>query len=185
MVEYQSVAVVDANPNSVIVWQVDVSSNPSGLSRMSGAWVLGVNESKTLKTLTQNRLLAATDAGLATCKRAEANGYAANIDLALTLAEVAAEVDRLQASFEQAAAESKSALVPPTWPKLPQAFAGDKPPVNRTAPTEAAVALGIARWLESVALAWESLEQQRLMRKYFRGDNDGRRRLPIVELSSR
>lgn len=182
--EYQSVAVVDANVNRVIVWQVDVSANPSGLSRMSGAWVLAVDDHNTLKTLTQARYLAATDAGLAACERAGADCYTANIDLALTLAEVAAEVDRLQEIFENAAAESKSALVPPTWPKLPLRIDRDNPPLDRNAPKEVAVALGMARWLESVALSWESLEQQRLIRKYLRGEDEKHRRLPIVEPGS-
>lgn len=173
-------AVVDANPENIIVWQVDVSPNPSGLSRMAGAWVLAAGDCETLKSLVQARYLVATASGLDACRRVSADGYTATIDLSLTLDEVAAEIKRLQGKFEEAATASKSALVPPTWPKLPQSFEATSP-TDPKAPVHVAVALGIARWLELVALAWESLEQQRLMRKYLRGEEEEQRRFPLVE----
>lgn len=53
-------------------------------------------------------------------------------------------------------------------------------PRDPQAPAEVAAALGIAPWLESVALAWESLEQQRLIRKYLRGKETNQRPFPVV-----
>ncbi|MBI5340873.1 MAG: hypothetical protein HZB45_24590 [Mycolicibacterium rufum] len=178
--EYQSVAVVDASADAIIVWQVDVSSDPSGLSRMSGAWVLAATDSTTLRSLTEARYLAATRAGLGACRRARASGYTARIDLSLTLTQVSDEVDRLQKMFEQAVAGWKSTLVPPAWPTLPRCIDADKPPVDRDAPGDVLFALEIARWLEAVALAWEVVEQQRLMRKQLRGEHESYRKLPLA-----
>ncbi|MGY4647679.1 hypothetical protein [Mycobacterium sp. URHB0021] len=178
--QYQSVAVVDADSDNAIVWHIDVSSDVAGLSRMSGAWVLGLDEHDKLELLTRSRYLAATTQGENACENARAQGHSGLIDLAQTIKVVEAEINRLQANFEEAAAKSKSALVSPRWPRLPHDFDVSRPPADADAPAQVAIALGIARWLESVALAWESLEQQRTMRKYLRGDDVEQRAFPIV-----
>lgn len=181
--EYQSVAVVDAHADNAIVWHVDVSTDVAGLSRMSGAWTVGPNEHDKLELLTRSRYLAATTQGLHACAVACARNYAGIVDLTQSLRAVATEINRLQASFEAAAAKSKYALVDPRWPRLPQDFDLSDPPKDVDGPADVAVALGIARWLESIAVAWESLEQQRLMRKYMHGKDIERRAFPLIPAS--
>lgn len=177
--KYQSVAVVDAKSGKVIVWHVDVSTNPSGLSRMSGAWVLLADDTGTLRTLTQGRSLTATKAGMEACERGQVDGYVGVVDLVHARTHIESEILRFQSLFEEAAAASKSKLIPPTWPRLPDLIDLASPPIDKNARAEVAVALGIARWLESLALVWESLEAQRLMRKYLRGDDDVERQFPV------
>jgi hypothetical protein len=177
--EYQSVAVVDANQHNAAVWQVDVGVD-AGLTRMCGAWLLQPDDFEKLKTLTEMRYLVPTPSGAEVCSSVHLVGHRGVIDLGQTLAEVDSEMVRLQEQFEAVAAKSKSKLIAPTWPRLPTQIDLANPPRDIRAPTEVAAALGIARWLESVALAWESLEQQRLIRRYLRGKEANQRPFPIV-----
>ena len=172
---YQSVAVVDAQPHKTIVWHVDVSTNPSGLSRMSGAWIVSADDTNVLTTLTRARYVTTTGAGRDMCR----GNHAGVVDVAATHAAIASEIEHFQTEFEKAAAASNSKLIAPRWPRLPNVIDLANPPADTNAPAEVAVALGIARWLESLALVWESLETQRLMRKYLRGDDDDQRPFPI------
>jgi hypothetical protein len=96
-----------------------------------------------------------------------------------TLSAVESEIRRLQKVFEQAAAKSKSKLIAATWPHLPAAIDLEHAPADANAPQNVVVTLGIARWLEAVAVAWESLERQRLARKYMRGDDLTQRAFPL------
>ena len=178
-IEYQSVAVIDANADESIVWQVDVSADTQGSSRMCGAWVLAANEYAKPKLLTQARYLVATPAGDKALDRASAHDNRGVVDLAATVTVVELEITRLQIVFERAAATSKSSLVAPTWPPLPKAIDLGQPPVDVKAPQNVAVTLGIARWLEAVALVWESLERQRLIRKYMRDKDQTQRPFPL------
>lgn len=179
-IDYQSVAVVDATADESIVWQVDVSSDAQqGSSRMCGAWVLTVDDDARLRLLTQSRYLFSTNAGRRACDRASLDGHRGLVDADATLSAVSAELSRLQGVFEKTAAVSKSTLIAPTWPHLPKPIDLSDPPLDRIAPPNCAAALGVGRWLESVAVAWESLERQRLMRKYMRGNAPGQRSFPL------
>lgn len=178
MPEYQSVAVVDAADDRVVVWQVDISAD-AGLTRMCGAWVIDASETSTLRNLTESRYLVATPAGAKACAGAGAEGHTGVIDLRLVVEAVEAEIHCLQTAFDTALAKSRSKLIAPTWPRLPNPIDLGNPPRDRNAPDDVAAALGIARWLETVALVWESLEQQRLARKYLRGKETSQRPLPI------
>jgi hypothetical protein len=177
--EYQSVAIVDVADDESIVWQVDVSSDTQGSSRMCGAWVVAADEDHKVRLLTQSRYLLSTDAGAQVCKRAGVDGHLGLVDVAATLSAVDAEGTRLQEVFERAAAASKSSLIAPTWPRLPKPLDLANPPLDRIAPSNCAAALGVARWLESVAVAWESLERQRLIRRYMRGNAPVQRTFPL------
>jgi hypothetical protein len=178
-IEYQSVAIVDANTEGTIVWQVDVSSDTQGSSRMCGAWVLAADEAGKLERLTQARYVVATRAGDRVLRRITGHGHRGVVDLASTLSAVESEIRELQTVFDRAARSSKSNLIVPTWPHLPEAIDLRHPPADASAPQGVAVTLGIARWLEAVAFAWESLERQRLARKYMRGNELTPRALPI------
>ena len=54
-----------------------------------------------------------------------------------------------------------------------EALDPDAPPLAPGARAEVEVALGLARWLEAMALAWEEIESQRLRRSYMIGSADG------------
>jgi hypothetical protein len=177
---YQSIAIVDAAATDTIVWQVDVSADPGGLSRMCGAWVFNADEGEKLKPLTEARYLVATPAGNRECSRAGARTHLGHVDLAQTVSAVESEIVCLQALFELEAAKSKSKLVVPAWPRTPKAIDLAHPPVDALAPKKVAPALGIARWLEAMALIWESIEGQRLMRKFMRNDELDQRPFPLV-----
>lgn len=179
---YQSVAVVDANAEAIIIWHVDVSPDPSGLSRMCGAWVLEGTDVHTFETLTRGRYLATTPAGGAVRDGLRPDHHRGVLDLGRVDAEIASVVDRFQELFKEAAAASKSTLIEPTWPRLPGRIDPENPPADGGAPERVAVALGIARWLESMALVWESLEVLRESRKYLRGENEGQREFPVALL---
>jgi hypothetical protein len=175
-VDYQSVAVVDAHGTNAVVWHVDMSPNDSGLSRLSGAWVLPKCDLGTLKLLVQLRYLVATAKGLKVCP----DVHAGLVDLGVTTGGIEAEVNRLQNLYdEQVAAKVKSTLVPPRWPKFPECIDLARPPRDIHAPANVAAALGIARWLESIALAWVFVEQQRLSRKFLHGGCLEQRPFPI------
>ncbi|MBB3753672.1 hypothetical protein FHT44_006194 [Mycolicibacterium sp. BK634] len=179
IVERQSVAVVDAGGDESIVWQVDVSADTQEASRMCSAWVLAAGADDKVRLLTRSRYLLPTTAGRRVCEEAGADGHLGLVDAAATLSAVDAERARLQSVFEQEATVSKSTLVAPTWPHLAEPLDLASPPLDRIAPSNCAAALGVARWLESVAVAWESLERQRLIRKYMRGDNLTPRSFPL------
>jgi hypothetical protein len=177
---YQSIAIVDAAATDTIVWQVDVSADPGGLSRMCGAWVVNSDEGEKLKLLTQARYLVATPSGDRACSRAGARTHLGHVDLAETVSAIESEIVCLQALFEMEAAKSKSKLVPPAWPRTPTAIDLAHAPVDAFASKKVAPALGIPRWLEAMALVWESIEGQRLMRKFMRRDELGQRPFPLV-----
>jgi hypothetical protein len=102
--EYNSVAIVDAADDESIVWQVDVSSDTQGFSRMCGAWVIAADEDHKVRLLTQSRYLLSTDAGARVCKRAGVDGHLGLVDVGATLSAVDAEP--MQEVFEAAAAAS-------------------------------------------------------------------------------
>lgn len=178
--EYQSVAIVDAADDESIVWHVDVSLDTQGSSRMCGAWVLAARDQRTLQSLTRARYLVATPAGGKALNRAGAGDNRGVIDLTASRDAVESEIGRLQTSFEEAASKSKSSLIAPTWPRLPKPIGLRQPPVDVKVPQNVAATLGIARWLEVLALAWESLERQRLARRYMRGDDLTQRPFPLL-----
>ena len=141
--------------------------------------MLTADEDDKVRLLTQSRYLLSTAAGARVCERAGADGHRGLVDPIATLSAVHTERTRLQGVFEQEAAVSKSTLIAPAWPHLPERLDLADPTRDRIAPSNCAVALGVARWLESVAVAWESLERQRLIRKYMRGDAPAQRDFPL------
>ncbi|AQT81184.1 hypothetical protein B1R94_20880 [Mycolicibacterium litorale] len=149
------------------------------MSRMAGAWVIGSDEPTRLNALTQDRYLVGTPAGMEVYRSLQSDTGADEIDLGMTLVSIEDEIDCLRKKFEEAAAKSKSRLIEPSWPRPPRPLNLEAPPADASAPAEVAVVLGIARWLEALAMTWEAIEQQRMMRKYLRGKDAGRRRLPV------
>lgn len=177
----QIVAVVDASADSVIVWHVDLGAGTSGMSRMCGAWVL-INEPIKLELLTRDRLVVATAAGAGAM--AAAGNHTAMVDLVDTLNNVTQERDRLQRLYDDLPASRKKNLVAPRWPHLPIASDRDHSPRAETTNPAVAVALGVARLLEQLAVAWTAIERQRTARTYLYGDTPGRpptvRELPLA-----
>ncbi|BBY50285.1 hypothetical protein MARA_37530 [Mycolicibacterium arabiense] len=98
---------------------------------------------------------------------AEPVGY---LDVYSTLQNISTERDRLQRLYEQQPGKN---LIAPKWPTLPETFNLDAPPLAPDTRAEVQVALGVARWLEAMAVAWEEIESQRLRRSYMSGDAVG------------
>ncbi|AXK75360.1 MULTISPECIES: hypothetical protein [Mycobacteriaceae] len=177
-VVYQPVCIVDAASQGAVVWQVDISVETE-LSRMCGAWVIDPARLNMLTTLTRDRYLVATPPGHLACQAADMNNHRGVVDLKSTLATVELEITLLQAAFEEESKRTKSKLVAPEWPQVPEQIDLEHPPRAVGSPDLVASALGIARWLETLALAWGSIERQRLARKYLRLDDPSPRALPI------
>lgn len=164
--------VVDARGEQVIVWQVATEPVAGQLSRMSGAWVLGPDEKNTLDSLIADHRVLATSAArqLIAERDIPIRGY---IDPDTTVKNIELACDELQIAFDHHADRSQHDLVAPTWPALPASIDRQNPPTAASEPPTR-VALGLARWLLHVALIWDRIEAQRLLRPYLPG---GRKRL--------
>lgn len=181
----QMVAVVDAGANTVTVWHVNVGTEAPGISRMSGAWVLN-DELPKVELLTRGRLVAATPAGAEALRSADA-APAGALDITQTVNAVVKERDRLQAIYDALPTSRKKTLVAPRWPDIPSAVSLADPPRAQATDDTVAIALGVARFLERLATAWEDVEHQRTVRAYLTdgaaSPTDGVRDLPLVVLS--
>ena len=160
-------AVVDQVDNVPVVWWVDIGPRIAGMSRLCGAWVLDEDgPEQTLRSLTAGRTIVATTAGQSLLA-AHLIPPARILDPEATLTAAIATRDALQAVYEDAEANRRSTLTPPRWPTLPQPLdtetastPGGDPRTSR--------ALGIARWLQALCAAWDTIEEQRLARPYMR-----------------
>jgi DNA polymerase III subunit epsilon len=160
-------AVVDETDGVPVVWWVDVGPRIAGMSRLCGAWVLdGDDREPTLRALTASRAIVATASGQSLLEGQQIVPDRI-FDTEATLTAVVAVRDELQAVYQQAAAVRKSTLTPPRWPAIPERLDAE------TAATPAgdvrtSRALGIARWLHGLFIAWDTIEEQRLARPYMR-----------------
>jgi hypothetical protein len=181
----QIAAVVDATPDIVVVWHVDIGTDNTGLSRMCGAWVLD-NEPHKLELLTRDRLIVATTAG-AEALPSSAKNPTAILDLAGIRANIAEERERLQRLYDELPPARKKTLVAPRWPQLPACIELDTlPPTEHTESDHIALALGIGRYLEQLATVWSAIEGQRTTRSYLANNSPGQptvsRKLPLAWL---
>lgn len=178
------VAVAHADDGVIAIWHVDVGPD-NGLARMAGAWVLALgasvlgDEAEKAEILLRGRRVLATAEG-----RAAVEGLTVSIegfvDADATRAGISVEIARLQEAFDAAMATRKTKLVNPSWPTPPEALAVEEG-VGLDG-EGVAVALGMARWLESVAKTWEKVEAQRVTRKFLQGDSGKERRSLAVHL---
>jgi hypothetical protein len=79
---------------------------------------------------------------------------------------IAAERDRLNTIYEKLPPSRKKTLTAPRWPHVPPAPDLADPPCADSVDRTVAAALGIARLLEQLAIAWSGIESQRLARTY-------------------
>jgi hypothetical protein len=164
------VAVVHAEPDTVAVWHVDVGVDKPGFSRMSGAWSKPRGETRTIELVTRQRIVLPTPSGQKALSKAKA-APAGYLDVEAVFSSVIAERDRLQGIYESRKTKSKT-LVAPTWPEMPDLLDLDAPPRIEVADQDndcVPIALGIARWLERLAVAWAAIEGQRVVRAYMVG----------------
>lgn len=173
------VAVVDGGPN-VIVWWVSVRpAHGSGVGRLTGAWVLTPAEvAGKVPLLLGGRTLLVTPAGH---HALGSHGIAVDevVDIRASEQAVAAEVGRLQLAYRDELGRLPGrSLVEPNWPTFaPYTDAPADPGPAR----EVDVTLHIARWLAELAGAWDSLEGQRLTRRYLQSPGGTTPRpLPLV-----
>lgn len=181
----------DADGVRLAVWHVDVGPS-TGLARLCGAWLLDADgHAEELHALLRDRSVLATDAGAAALGALGAR-TAGRIDPAATVAAARDDIAALQEAFDAELAASGRKLVPPSWPALPDApdrpaqpSAADVSAADGTAAMSAAdgtaVALGLARWLVTLAEAWQDAERQRLAREFLRARGGATHRsLPVV-----
>lgn len=165
--------VVDARDDAVIVWHVNTSPAP-GLSRLTGAWTLDINEGCKIRLLVAERRVLSTSSGKEALGRLGIT-VPVLISAAATRARLLSERDELQTAYE---AQGRKDLVAPTWPLLPAPIDMQNPPSAKS-PEPTQVALALARWLAQVATVWEQIEAQRVVRAYMPGGRE-RRPTPIV-----
>lgn len=166
--------VLDAQENEIIIWHVDTGAE-FGLSRMAGAWVFGAAEQEIIASLVTDRRVLATSTG----EHASAQlGISVShfIEPPATVANLIAERDTLQAMYE--AHPRMANLVAPNWPFVPPAVDPQDPPMAE-APGRTRRALGLARWLETIAQTWDRIERERAMRSYM-PSGSSRRPTPLA-----
>jgi hypothetical protein len=148
---------------------------------MCGAWVIA-NDSDKVELLVRDRLVVPTAAGAKALAAMKIS--AVTVDLDGTLNNVAEERDHLQGIYEALPPSRRKTLVAPRWPYLPASTNVDHPlPTEATDPL-VVVALGAARYLEQLIVAWIAIEGQRTARGYLNESTSGRppavRELPLA-----
>lgn len=166
--------VVDARGDKVLVWHVNTGPD-LGMPRMTGAWMVNVNDAEEVELLVERRRVLATDQGTAALA-AIAVPIHEYIDPQATVRHLASERDDLQAAYE--AHPNREGLVSPRWPSLPTVADLHGPPAVASH-SPAGRVLHSARWLEQVAHTWDRIEAQRLLRKFMPG-GPIRRPLPLA-----
>ncbi|WP_448613604.1 exonuclease domain-containing protein [Modestobacter sp. URMC 112] len=173
-------AVVDQVDDVPVVWWVDIGPRIAGMSRLCGAWVLdGDDRDRTLRSLTASRVIIATATGQSLLDEQQVVPDRI-LDDEATLTAIVATRNELQAVYKEAEAVRRTTLTPPRWPILPPpldpgsaSMPGGDPRTSR--------ALGIARGLNALCAAWDTIEEQRLARPYMRSvGGPATRGLPVV-----
>lgn len=165
--------VVDFHCGEFVIWHVNTGPEV-GLSRLTGAWVLDVRSQETIGLLTRERRVLATP---------EAEQALSDIDIKIpehidrkaTFCNLEVERDALQDMFDTH--PNRKNLVEPDWPSLPTPPTPGKTPSPDSERT--GVALALAQWLVQVAVTWELIESQRLLRNWMPGGRN-RRTTPIA-----
>lgn len=186
------VAVVDASADNVIVWWANIGLQPDpSMSRLCGAWKLGLGNDVELESLIFKRLVLPTNAGSHALKVAGLNPDRL-FDVGATVAAAIAARGRCQDAFhaEQAQRGNRAPLRTPNWPSFPDPLDVENPPAWSAmdpAGAETGPALSIAHWLAALCTRWESLESleslesERLGRPLLRKlDGAAERPLPAV-----
>lgn len=166
--------VVDAQNGKIVIWHVDTGPD-HGMSRMAGAWVVGKDDGDKIDLLVAERRALMTEAGQEALAELciELPGL---IDPDSTLDNLQSVLSELQAVYD--AHPKRAGLVAPEWPPLPEKTGvHDLSCGQSQKPTQ--MALGLARWLEQVATAWDRIESVRIARKYMPG-GPARRCTPIA-----
>jgi hypothetical protein len=164
------VAVIDSSGSDQIIWWVDVATQMEGnFGRLCGAWVLPLEDVQTLPLLIQGRLLLPTLAGREVLLNHPLFDPRSVVDLRATLDLIVTIREQLQNEFDSLQAERipSKRLTDITWPIFPEA-----PDLEDASfaigPLEVGKALGISRWVESLAVGWAGLEGTRVLRKGLR-----------------
>lgn len=165
---------MDARDGRLVIWHVRLQPG-TGMSRMAGAWVLEAPVNNDVEALvTGRRALVTANAH----KALDTLGVRvhAEIDPSATIENIEAVRDELQAAYQDYSKRRK--LTAPMWPQIPTMLNMEAPPLACSDELTTA-ALGIARWLASVAVVWEQIERERLARYYLPG-GPGQRAMPVA-----
>ncbi|MGW4535385.1 hypothetical protein ACWEOI_30980 [Nocardia sp. NPDC004340] len=154
-----SVAVVDHIDEQFIVWHVNIG-NDLGLSRLAGAWVLGIDEVDVLTSLTVERHIACASPS-ALPERLPPAGV---IDLDRTVEHVRSEIAAANRLFTDHQLTVPHTLVRPDWPSMRHP---ERPqPLPPTLAEHLVPALRLAFGLRDLADAWAEFEALRVTRDY-------------------
>ncbi|MFE3759482.1 hypothetical protein ACFXO9_34715 [Nocardia tengchongensis] len=154
-----SVAVVDHVDEQFIVWHVNIGSDLS-LSRMAGAWVLGVDEVDVLTNLTVERHIAFASRS-ALPKGLSPAGF---IDLDRTVEHARSEIVAADRLFTDHQLTVPHSLVRPDWPPMRHPERSQRLP--STLAEHLVPALSLAYGLRDLADAWAKFEALRITRDY-------------------
>ncbi|MRH93006.1 hypothetical protein GFY24_37260 [Nocardia sp. SYP-A9097] len=151
------VVVLDKVEDRLVVWHVNVG-RAIGLSRLSGAWVVGEDSAQEIAALT-----AGYDS--VWCGRvAEGIAAAGVVDLDATFAAAQAEVDAADSLLTEYQAAQSNKAIRPEWPELVHpAEAGRAPGVVDEIVHDALV---LARGIADLADRWSDFESLRVARHF-------------------
>jgi hypothetical protein len=152
-------AVIDRTADRLVVWHVNTGPDPR-LSRLTGCWVVDIDDVDTLRNLVHDYPAAhvSTDVIL---PQGITSTLLVDVDSAVRM--VTADVAAADLRFTEHAATVKHDLVRPDWPAVEHPAA--RPTVATPEPL-VAQALTLAIGLADLADAWAEFEALRLARDY-------------------
>ncbi|MFI9411366.1 hypothetical protein [Nocardia gamkensis] len=170
-----AVAILNRAGERLIIWHVDVGPT-SGLSRLSGAWVLGLGEVQTISNLVGGYRIVCCSGEVSLPDGVAAAGV---VDVDGSVEAVREQVAAADERFTEHQATVTNPLVRPQWPPI------DHPAAPRAVPDPAddAVqpALALAHGLKDLADGWSAYESLRLARPFLiEHGGPVRRALPLI-----
>lgn len=142
----------------MVVWHVNVGA-ASGLSRLSGAWVLGEESAGELASLTVGRWVVRCRPELEAPE-----GVAGVVDLEATVNAVRMEIDAADEAFSAHQETVANKLIRPEWPVVTHPAEAGLP--RNEIDEVVRPALGLARGLAEMADAWAAFESLRVVRPF-------------------
>ena len=140
--------VVDAWNEQVFIWHVQTGPD-IGMSRLTGAWAVAIDEVGKVKLLVEKRRVLATSAGEKALDHI-CVAISQHIDPDATIKNLETAREELQAVYD--AHPKRQSLVAPAWPLLPDPIDMHNPPTVATG-ERTSVALAVAR-NEQIPKGW-------------------------------
>lgn len=192
----ETVAIINGESGRTAVWHVDIGPSAIQMSRLAGAWVADNKEIDTWLTpnregvfphvLVGLRLVAFGDK-LPSALQPFRPRLGAQVDPQRTRVEVVKWRDKCNEQHSAALTKAGKPRMPIDWPEIP-------PPIEWEAMHAAqrgltgdpliAETIGLARWIEQLASAWNGIENERLARPHLVDAPRALRPLPVAWLEA-